>query len=307
MTMPLRLYLAASVLVAGAASLAQEPAPAPAAAKGPPQSLADQQLAEQLPAREVRWLEVNGRQVLALHRKPSGGKPKGGVLILPGSHQPPTSPDTVDALRHTLSENNWHTLVITLPETTATRRPPPAPIAAAGDDNDGGDEAAQATELTAADATPAGLPHIAAGLRFLNQQGIFNIAIVGYGTGAVHGIEYITSLPPATNGALQQVRGIVIINPRNHLIGNQRDIADAIDELSVPALDLFLGVDYRDPREASARLYAGRELPQGQYTQTELPRTAPNWQQQEDRLTKRVRGWLDKHAAGHTVIGRPAN
>ena len=231
----------------------------------------DSLLLEDIPKKELCWLTINQQQSLCLYRKASRGKAKGGVLILPGINQNPASPGIINTLRYTLSENRWHTLAITMPDPASE---------------------------TAADLAQQ---HIAAGIQHLNTQGVYNIVIIGEGTSASHGMQYINALPPAAEDSFQQIRGLAMINPRNRLPGTDFDLSTAVVKAPVPVLDLFLDKDYRDQREAGLRLQGSRQLPDGHYMQIELPLVGPNWDQQDDRLSKRVRGWLDRRAAGFAV------
>ena len=239
------------------------PAAALAAASNP--------LTKNLPPEEICWLEVEGQPVLGLYRKANHGEAKGGALILPGLNNNPASPGLINSLRHSLSENRWHTLVIAMPQ---------------------GDSEADANQAQ---------QHIAAGIQQLNQQGIFNIALVGQGSGATHAMAYVNQLPEPAAGKLQQIRGIAMVNSKNSLPGYSQPITDAIKGLIIPALDLYVHNDFRRHRAAKQRLEASRQLPQGLYQQLRLPLSTPYADEREERLSKRVRGWLDRHASGFAV------
>jgi hypothetical protein len=267
------------LVMAGACSGWAETAaePAPAASSTSPSgndNKALQLLAEDVPRADIRWLDSSAsNKVFSLYRQPSHGEAKGGVLILPTINRHPASPHVIDTLRITLSENHWHTLAIQLP-----------------------DHAKDLKELAQ--------QYIQSGIEYLNSQGVFNIVLLGEGTGATHAMEYVHNLPTDNPNNFQQVRGLAMINPRNTIAGTDLVLSDNLKGLKVPVLDIFLDIDYRDQREAKQRQQASRQLPAWQYVQIQLPRVGPNWQQQDNRLTKRVRGWLNKTAAGLTVTGR---
>ena len=289
-----------------------------------------QALSEALPADEVVWLKAGDERLLALYLKEQRGQARGGVIILAEHYHQPSERYWINNLRHTLPTKQWHSLVLAMPEpsfdTTANTAPEQVMAANAPNhkqsDEQGHEQVVDTTtkqnttettpnpspapqdpvtdnaaDKSASPSTPSyqrrAFAAIDAAIRYFNDQGIYNMAIVSEGSSAVYAMQYIS------NNSDQQIRGLAIINARNPF--NDTRLIELIAEQSLPLLDIYFGLDYRDQREAQQRKVASRKLASGQYLQIELPRIATRWDNHEGRLSKRVRGWLDRTASGFEV------
>lgn len=297
-------------------------------------SAAQQLLADQLPQNEVNWLSVGGSRALSIYNPDISGTAKGGVITLPGMNRPPTSSYIYNALRKNLSKNQWHSLIVLLPNPDSAT----APMSSSGEeaeiiDTSPTEDFATDEEATAAanaEATiettngqtlstrtkPKVRPQVVLGgaeeqaqqtiqaaIDFYNKEGIFNIVIIGEGINALRAAHFIASMPEAikAQGEINQIRGLAMINPRNTIYGSDLSLPMELSYFKVPIMDIYFGTDFRDERESKARAAVSRGLPGGLYTQIKLPITGNNWQQREDRLTKRLRGWMDRRAAGFEI------
>ncbi|WP_339673319.1 DUF3530 family protein [Dasania marina] len=229
-------------------------------------------LAKDLPPEQVLWLEVAGQKVLSLYSPDYSGKARGGVILLPRHDQAITRRNRLYNLQQTLANNRWHTLMLSMP-----------PLPAADDSGAAADTTAQ--------------QHIAAAISFLNSKGIYNMVLLGEGSSANRLIAYASQI--SDKNQLKQIRGLALVNAENNIAGQQ--INSLLAKLTFPVLDLY----FTDGRQASAyaqqRMRASKPLPRGQYQQVRMPRMAFNRQQDENKLSKRIRGWLNKTAAGFSV------
>lgn len=157
--------------------------------------------------------------------------------------------------------------------------------------------------------TPAELranQRIRAAMTYLNDKGQFNIVLVGDGMGAARGGDFVMGVPitkPQTpeERPLKPIRAMVIINARNSVPSSNIDLPKSLFDPEVPTLDIYFGTDVRDPIEAERRRkYAKRQGFQV-YQQIRLPEIADNKMLGENRLARRVRGFLNKHAKGAKV------
>jgi uncharacterized protein DUF3530 len=157
--------------------------------------------------------------------------------------------------------------------------------------------------------TPAELranQRIRAAMTYLNDKGQFNIVLVGDGMGAARGGDFVMAVPiakPQTpeERPLKPIRAMVIINARNSVPSSNIDLPKSLFDPEVPTLDIYFGTDVRDPAEAERRRkYAKRQGFQV-YQQIRLPEIADNKMLGENRLARRVRGFLNKHAKGSKV------
>jgi hypothetical protein len=289
----------------------------------------------EIPANEICWLTVDEQQVFSLYKKDLSGTAKGGVIILPGLNKDPFSPDIINGLRTTLAENEWHSLAVRMPANNADRMLTPGTNRSAEQEAlEPNEDFATDEEATAAanaevtlefeasganNNSSAGRPMqplspteqhaqqiIAAAIQYFNNDGIFNLVLIGEGISAVHAAHYLANMPAVDKkkGGFDQIRAFAMINARNRIDGSELNLAEELAEIDMPMIDLYFGLDYRDGREAKARKKVSRGFAKGQYMQLKLPLIDTNWQNEDDWLTKRIRGWLDRRAAGFEVDAR---
>jgi hypothetical protein len=228
------------------------------------QSPFDQQASD----REKVWLNVAGRKELAFYLNEASGKAHGGVLLIPDAGHHPAVEGMINSLRHSLANNHWHTLAIDVEGTSET-----------------------ITQQT-----------IAAGIQYLNQQGVFNIAILGEGLGAAQATHYVAALPQVLEpGQLQQIRALLMINADNHIPDSKVNTLQKLSGIQLPILDAYRNNDYLEQRLAHERKLAARRLMTRNYQEIRLPLSSGYQKNYDDRITKRIRGWLDKNVAGFMV------
>lgn len=314
----------AAVAASQTTSAVETPLPGDQSAElGAAQPNPQQALSELFPADEVVWLPADGERVLALYLEEQSGSARGGVIILTDYYHQPTERYWINNLRHTLPAKQWHSLVLAMPtqevSLTVSTTPPDAtaveteqnPVAPATTETEPEPEN-KATD----DSTPAAsldskaeqavqktnnqrraLAAIDAAINYFNTQQIVNIAIVSEGGSAVYALQYLSSIVDSEQS--KKILGLALIDARNHF--NDTSLIDLLAEQTLPMLDIYLGLDFRDQREAQQREIASRQLPTGQYLQIAMPRIATRWDNHEDRLSKRVRGWLDRSASAEEV------
>lgn len=253
-----------------------------------------QALSEVFPENEIVWLQAEGKPLLALYLNEQRGSARGGVIILAEHYHLPSERYWINNLRQTLPTKQWHSLVLTMPQ-QQTLQQPTQQDQTTGEANNGN----TASELTAHKESNQrqALAVIDAAVNYYNTLGVFNIAIISEGASTIYALQYISNINDTEKRT--QIRGLALVNARNQF--NDTKLIDLIGAQQLPMLDIYLGLDYRDQREAQQRKTAGRQLAPGQYVQTALPRVATIWSAREDRLSKRIRGWLDRTASGFEI------
>ncbi len=229
------------------------------------ESLFDKAVDEQ----EKAWLNVDQQQELAFYLAETSGVAHGGVLLIPDIARHPTTLGSINTMRIALSKNHWHTLALNM-----------------GDANK-----EHAVNL------------ITAGIQFLNEKGVYNIAILGEGKGAAQGILYTASTSSAGTDNRKQspIRALIMINAHNSISDGETDILQKLSEITIPVLDAFSNGDYVEQREANERkAIAGGKINTA-YLQIRLSQASGKQQKSDNSVTKRIRGWLDKNVAGFEV------
>jgi pimeloyl-ACP methyl ester carboxylesterase len=76
----------------------------------------------------------------------------------------------------------------------------------------------------------------------------------------------------------------------------------SLEKITLPMLDIYGSDDLENIRTTKAqRASAAKRAGNSAYTQVEVPGANHFFNNQGDALVKRVRGWLEKHAAGTEV------
>lgn len=224
---------------------------------------------------EKAWLAVDGNKLLALYRSDTSGKAHGAVLIIPQTGRYPNAAGAINTLRRSLADHHWHTLALDLASHSKVH----------------GSVDEQQVQKT-----------IAAGIEYLNQQGIYNIAILGEGIGAAHVLSYAATLGNTDNSAaLQQVRALILLNAQNAIPNSKTNTLGTFNKVKLPILDAYINGDLLSKQQAEQRRRAARKHNHRYYQQIRLARFSSRSQSQQQRVTKRIRGWLDRNIAGFVV------
>ncbi|GAA5317076.1 MAG: DUF3530 family protein [Candidatus Pelagadaptatus aseana] len=147
---------------------------------------------------------------------------------------------------------------------------------------------------------------IEAAIRHLNDQGIFNIVLLGDGVGAARAGHYLGSLPepkPKKRGEkpIKPIRAMIIINARNTSPRGDINLLSSLYDSELPTLDIYFGTHQQDNRDSIERKKYALRNGFKTYQQILLPELSHNTMLGENRLSKRVRGFLSKYAKGVKV------
>lgn len=323
----------AVVADAGAASSAsasvaapQEPLPALKV-----QREEDQQkwLTQQLGKDKVMALTAEGGPFIALWQPDTSGKPLGAVVLLHDEGQNLNWVNSLQNLREYLSRQGWATLSIALPDPALV--PPPArpagvalavaqssaaegqgasaassaPAAAVPESqvvyNDASSAPAASsaasqppTRLAAPEAEPIVMARIQAALDFLAANHQYNNVLLGEGLGATRATRFLTQQPASG------VRALIWINPRPVLrVEPPFMLLKGFAAPPLPILDIAYPQSEQAPW-ALERLQAARKAGFADYKQHLLTEYAPPLTG-ESRLTRLVRGYLNRYVAGKEI------
>ncbi len=238
---------------------------------------------------DLIWLRADGVPFPALWRPEAKRPPQGAALILPERGTHPDWPQVIAPLRRGLAARGWATLALALPDT------PPWTQAL--------DQAH--TRLAAA------LDHLAG-------RGITNVALIGYGWGALVAADFV-----ARREEPDPVRAVALVSLLSPA-PTELDAPALLARLTLPVLDLFAAKDLpvvlaEAPRR---RTMAARARPDGEappspsprarglryahsgnlaYLQVVVPATGHDYASRQAWLVKRVGDWLNRVAPGMEV------
>ncbi|QLF92851.1 alpha/beta hydrolase family protein [Pseudomonas sp. ABC1] len=275
--------------------------------------------------KQFRQLQADNEAFAGFWLPANTAKPKGVVILLPSDGEHADWPNAVAPLRQNLPDAGWHTLSLTLPDAPdfeAARTSLPAekdnkqesPAPADDEQTGTGDESSPATSeagyLPEETAPPvkedAPLPdasvakatqtpkesrqeridkRIATAIAFAKEQKAEHLVLLGHGTGAYWAALYLGT---ADTPGVDYLLAIATRQP-----------VDADAEVSIPALQLpTADIYYKDDAIASqaavARRNESRRLDHANYTQIALMQLTADPDAAQERLYRRVRGWLEK-------------
>jgi hypothetical protein len=223
---------------------------------------------------QQHWLTVGDQLISSLYLSQVGGDTHGGVLLIPNLNMRPSEQGIINSLRNALPESHWHTLALNL-------------------SNKGPYDEQLVSQS------------IAAGVKFLNDEGIYNIAIIAEGAGAAQAIHFLADSSPVDDVKLQSVRALIIIAANNNVPGSDIKTLEKLSTIELPILDAYSAHNYSQRQLADARKRAMHKTKvQSVYRQITLPNQVNYYRKNENHITKRIRGWMDKNISGFTVEKR---
>jgi len=225
-------------------------------------------------AKQQRWLSAGDRQLSAFYIEQVSLETRGGVLLIPDLQRAPATVSIVNSLRNALPQSHWRTLALDM-----------RPV-------DWSDEQQV-------------LDALGAGIAYLNEQGVFNIAIIAEGGGGAQAIQYLAKLSREGAEQLQTLRALILVNARNTLPNSEYDALDSIADIQLPILDAVGKNDYPLMAMAQQRRSASHRMDgESNYRQLALPQTVHYNRRHDNSVTKRIRGWMDTNISGVTVEQR---
>jgi pimeloyl-ACP methyl ester carboxylesterase len=221
---------------------------------------------------EVIMLDADGQEFLSIYTESDSESLKGGVILIHGIGVHPDWPDVVNPLREQLPEHGWSTLSLQMPILQADARLPDYyPIFGE---------------------VPA---RIEAGIRFLQEQGVDNIVIVGHSLGAQMATYWLARTDDPA------VLGLVAIGLSGARQAENGDVPAWISGITLPMLDLYGEDDLPTVKETvGERAAAAGSAGNKAYTQVEIAGAGHMFQGRNEALVEAVVNWLDENASPST-------
>ena len=271
-------------------------------------------LAEVENTHRVEWLEGEKR-FFALYAEERTGQAKGAVVLIPPAGQYAGWSSLLAKLHNYLPDYGWYSLAITLPP-VQKKAPAEAVVdnsqeeAPEGDSEIADDQlAAETPTLSSLAAEQAGdnknpiTSRLQAAINFLNQQGQYNIVLIGSGTGALYAAEFIASQDTDLAEKGGSVRALVLIDAVNEAANTEEKLPSLLGKQTLPILDIYQESSSNLLIQAKQRKQQLKKLPPALYQQLEISLSLPVGNSQYDTSTRRIRGWLDRYISGRELVG----
>ena len=289
-----------------------------------------QLLASYLPKEGLVWVEHYPESFLGYWQKDRSGEPKGALLILHSEGASPLWQKTTRPLHESLPNHGWATFSLALPDPAAKKIPPrtiavkTVPVKATSTPEEG--EATEVNGIEEITEPPVvekqnaivleeDKPSVEeviesrleSALRFLHDQGQYNVVIVGSGANAIHAQRFINKITPKIQnpelqGQLEKpIRAMVLVNSRGYL--PLEGEVEWFTDPDLPVLDIYFKQDPRNGQAASKRKQLAKQQGLVSYTQVAMNEFSGERAWSENRLSRRIRSFVEKNASGVEVPG----
>jgi pimeloyl-ACP methyl ester carboxylesterase len=211
------------------------------------------------------WLEAGDHRFLAIWTEAEGER-HGAVILLHGVGVHPDWPDVINPLREQLPEHGWSTLSLQMPVLQA--------------------DAEISDYYTVFDEVP---PRIAAGVRFLREQGVDHIVILGHSLGSQMAAFW------ASQASVPQLQGLIAVGLSGVHRDGPGDTLGYLEKIHLPVLDLYGEQDLPAVTgTAEARAAAARKGGNRAYRQVAVAGAGHMFQGANEALVQEVSTWLQE-------------
>lgn len=234
-----------------------------------------EQIADSIMVGDAEWLSVGKSKIFSIYTENTTEKALGGAIILHGSGVHPNWDQVVRPLRSQLPDYGWSTLSLQLPVL--------------------GNEAEYKEYIPLFKEVA---PRIEAGVKYLKSKGIQNIVIVAHSLGSGMAGYYMANNPDTS------IRALVAIGVSGVMYKDETGVGylTSLKKIKVPVLDIYGSNDLPQVLKGEkARADTARKSGHKNYTQVKVAGANHFFDNKDDVLVKRVRGWLKKHAAGTEI------
>ena len=230
-----------------------------------------EQITDSIMVGDVEWLEVGKSKIFSIYTDSTTEKTIGGAIVLHGSGVHPNWDQVVRPLRSQLPDHGWSTLSLQLPVLN--------------------------NEAEYKDYIPLFkevAPRINAGVAFFKSKGIRNIVIVAHSLGSSMAANYMANNPDSAIQAFVAV-GVSGNMHKKDKVG----YLTSLKTIKVPVLDIFGSNDLSSVlKSEKLKKHAARKAGNRKYTQIKITGANHFFDNKDEVLVKRVRGWLFKNAHG---------
>lgn len=232
------------------------------------------QIADSIMVGDPEWLKAGKNKIFSIYTENTTEKAIGGAIVLHGSGVHPNWDQVVRPLRSQLPDYGWSTLSLQLPVL--------------------GNEAEYKEYIPLFKEVA---PRINAGVKYLKSKGIQNIVIVAHSLGSAMSGYYMANKPDPS------IRAFVAVGVSGEM-NKKSDVGflKSIKTIKVPVLDIYGSNDLAQVlKSEKAKANAARKSGNKNYTQIKIAGANHFFDNKDDALIKRIRGWLKKHAAGTEI------
>lgn len=232
---------------------------------------------------EVEILNYQDESFLTLYRAAQSSTPQGCIILIHGNNEHPDWPSVINPVRMAMTENSWCTLSIEVPDSIEKES-----LSFIKETEETSAETADENDITLPNEEVV-FGRIASSIAFANEQGISNISLLGYRTGATYALKYSTENQLNT-GALILISAKIPANVSPFLV------AESLTNSLQPILDYYIQPNQLDKQYANARRIAmlKRQEQSPVYTRIKITSNS-QFSIDQKQLIQRIRGFLKQN------------
>ena len=233
------------------------------------------QISDSIMVGDPEWLKAGKSKIFSIYTENTTEKAMGGAIVLHGSGVHPNWDQVIRPLRSQLPDHGWSTLSVQLP--------------------------VLANEAEYKDYIPLFQevkPRIDAAVKFFKSKGVQNIVIISHSLGAGMASYYMANKPNSS------IRALVAVGVSGVLFKSDKKVGylTSLKKITVPILDIYGSNDLDivlkgEKDKANTARKAGNK----KYTQIKVIGANHFFDNKDDVLVKRIRGWLKTNAHGSEV------
>lgn len=233
------------------------------------------QVVDSIMVGDAEWLKAGKSKIFSIYTEHTTEKAIGGAIVLHGSGVHPNWDQVVRPLRSQLPDYGWATLSLQLP--------------VLANDADYKEYIPLFKDVA---------PRITAGVKFLQNKGIQNIVIIGHSLGSGMAGYYMAQKPDSSIRALIAVGVSGVMYKGDSGVG----FLTSLKTIKVPVLDIFGSNDLPQVLKGEKlKAATARKAGNKNYTQIKVNGANHFFDNKEDVLVKRIRGWITKNAPGTEI------
>ncbi|GMR16383.1 MAG: DUF3530 family protein [Gammaproteobacteria bacterium] len=232
------------------------------------------QIVDSIMVGDAEWLKVGNSKILALYTEYTTEKAQGGAIVIHGAGVHPNWDQVIRPIRSQLPDYGWSTLSIQMP--------------VLANDANYSEYAKLFNEIA---------PRVDVAVKFLKTKGINNIVIVAHSLGATMAAYYLRKKPD------KSIKALVAIGSTGSLFKDKdKNYFKSLEMIKLPILDIFGAIDLPEVMQTAGRKKEiARKFGNKKYTQLKVAGANHFFDNKDDVLIKRIRGWLLKNAAGTEI------
>lgn len=235
-------------------------------------------------AHEIETLNFQGEDFLALYRPAQSSTPQGCIILLHGNNEHPNWPNVINPVRTSLTKSSWCTLSIEIPDSMTKEA-----LSFIKNNTEGTEDESEVSDKITLPNEEKILGRIDASIAFANAQGVNNISLLGYGTGATYALKYSTT-NKLESGALILISA-TIPNKLAYF-----PFVDLLKDISQPTLDYYIRPNQFNKHYADARLSLMQQRKTNIPIYTQIKVTSNSqFAIDEKQLIQRIRGFLKQN------------